>query len=75
MVAAIFRLRPRLSTSASWRMPLYPLPPLVFMLVMALFLLAAIVANPLDSLVGVGLTLLGVPVYRVLARRRDGAVA
>jgi len=71
MVASIFRLRPRLSSAGQWRLPFYPWPPLIFMLVMSLFLIAALVFNPLDSLIGVGLTLLGVPVYRMLARRRD----
>jgi len=73
MVASVFRLRPRLSGANSWRMPLYPGLPLVFIGVMLLFLVAAIVFNPLDSLAGVALTLVGVPVYRALARRRDGA--
>ena len=66
MVSSIFRLRPRLSGADSWRLPLYPVLPAVFIAVMVLFLLAAIVFNPLDSLVGVGLTLLGIPVYRAL---------
>ncbi len=67
MVSTIFRLRPRLSTEAHWRMPLFPLLPLVFMSVMSVFLIAAIVFNPLDSVIGVALTLLGIPVYRALA--------
>lgn len=71
MVASIFRLRLRLSTGGQWRLPLYPWPPLLFMLVMSLFLVVALIFNPLDSLIGVGLTLAGVPVYRMLARRRN----
>ena len=66
MVSTIFRLRPRLSTRDHWRMPLYPLLPLVFMTVMFLFLITAIVFNPLESLIGVALTLAGIPVYRAL---------
>jgi len=66
MVASVFRLRPRLSRPGSWRVPLYPLPPLIFIVVMSLFLLAALLYNPVDSLIGVALTLAGVPVYRAL---------
>ena len=69
MVASIFRLRPRLSTPASYRLPGYPLVPAVFIVVMGLFLLTAIWFNPLDSLIGVGLTVAGAPVYRVLRNR------
>jgi APA family basic amino acid/polyamine antiporter len=69
MVASIFRLRPRLSTPDSYRLPGYPLVPAVFIVVMGLFLLTAIWFNPLDSLIGVGLTLAGAPVYRVLRNR------
>ncbi|MCH8337065.1 MAG: hypothetical protein IIC61_14410 [Proteobacteria bacterium] len=42
--------------------------PVVFISVMALFLIAAIVYNPIDSLIGVALTLAGVPVYRALMK-------
>jgi len=68
MVSTIFRLRPRLSGAGAWRMPLFPLLPVVFISVMALFLIAAIVYNPIDSLIGVALTLAGVPVYRALMK-------
>jgi APA family basic amino acid/polyamine antiporter len=73
MVSSIFRLRPRLSGPDSWRMPLFPLLPVVFIAVMVLFLIAAIVYNPLDSLMGVALTLMGVPVYRILMKNAPGA--
>ena len=45
----------------------------LFIFVMSLFLLAALVYNPLDSLIGVALTLAGAPVYRVLSRRQGDA--
>jgi APA family basic amino acid/polyamine antiporter len=69
MVSSIFRLRPKLSGPTSWRMPLFPLLPLLFVAVMSLFLVAALVYNPIDSLIGVALTLAGMPVYRALAKR------
>jgi len=73
MVASVFRLRPRLSGPDAWRMPFFPLMPVVFIGVMLLFLAATIFFNPRDSLAGVALTLAGVPVYRMLARRRGSA--
>jgi APA family basic amino acid/polyamine antiporter len=69
MVSSIFRLRPKLSGPTSWRMPFFPLLPLLFIGVMSMFLIAAMIANPLDSLIGVALTLVGVPVYMALARQ------
>ncbi len=68
MVASIFRLRRRFGQSNTYRMPVYPLLPLIFILVMSAFLIAALIFNPVDSLIGIALTLAGVPVYRVLAR-------
>jgi APA family basic amino acid/polyamine antiporter len=50
-------------------MPFFPLLPLLFIGVMSMFLIAAMIANPLDSLIGVALTLAGVPVYMALAKQ------
>ena len=69
MVSSIFVLRPRLSGPDSWRLPGYPVVPGIFIFVMSLFLLAALIYNPVDSLIGVCLTLLGAPVYWALTRR------
>jgi amino acid transporter len=70
MVAAVFRLRKHAGdTPDAYRTPGYPLVPAIYVLVLALFLLAAIVYNPLDTLIGIGLTATGLPVYRwVIAR-------
>ena len=68
MVSSIFVLRPRLSKPDSFRLPAYPLVPAIFIVVMFLFLVAALIYNPLDSLIGVALTLAGAPVYAMLAR-------
>jgi APA family basic amino acid/polyamine antiporter len=72
MVSSLFRLRPRLSGAGSFRLPGYPFVPAVFIFVMGLFLLTALFYNPLDSLIGIGLTLAGAPVYRVLRRQGSG---
>lgn len=74
MVSTIFRLRPRLSQPDSFRLPGYPLVPVVFIVVMTIFMFAALIFNPLDSLIGIALTLAGAPVYRVLAKNRTEQV-
>jgi APA family basic amino acid/polyamine antiporter len=68
MVSSIFRLRKRLATEVSFRVPGYPVVPGIFIFVMSLFLIAALVYNPLDSIIGIALTLAGAPVYRMLAK-------
>jgi hypothetical protein len=40
------------------------------MFVMSLFMLVALFYNPIDSLIGIALTLAGAPVYRVLMRNQ-----
>ncbi len=70
MVSSIFRLRKRLSSPGTFRLPGYPIVPAIFIFVMTLFLIAALIYNPLDSLIGIALTLAGAPVYYVLTRRR-----
>ena len=69
MVSSIFILRPRLSRPDSFRLPAFPLVPAIFIVVMFLFMVAALIYNPLDSLIGVALTLAGAPVYAILARQ------
>jgi len=75
MVASIFRLRHRLGQANTYHMPVYPLLPLIFILVMSAFLIAAIYYNPIDSLIGVGLTVSGVPVYLLLRKQPDKRVS
>ena len=68
MVAAIFRLRKRDGAPLGYRTPGYPLTPLVYIVVMAGFLISAIVYRPVDTLIGVALAATGVPVYRALLK-------
>ncbi len=68
MVAAIFRLRPRSAQDTGYRTPGYPWTPLVYIVVMAGFLVSAVVYRPVETLIGVGLTATGVPVYLWLSR-------
>lgn len=73
MVSSIFRLRRNRSTPSSFRIPGYATVPGIFIFVMTLFLIAALIYNPLDSMIGIVLTLAGAPVYIMLARRNQGA--
>ena len=66
MVAAIFRLRRRHGPPVGYRTPGYPVTPIVFIVVMAGFLISAIRFQPVDTLIGVALAATGVPVYRRL---------
>ncbi len=64
MVAAIFRLRQRHGPPQGYRTPGYPVTPIVFIVVMAAFLISAVLYQPVDTLIGVVLAATGVPVYR-----------
>jgi APA family basic amino acid/polyamine antiporter len=69
MVAAVFRLRKRsLASSDQYLTPGYPFVPLVFIVVMSLLLVSAIVFNPRDTMIGVALTALAIPVYLWIRR-------
>jgi APA family basic amino acid/polyamine antiporter len=66
MVVSVFRLRKRgiRSPEASrYLTPGYPLVPLLFVLVMSLLLMNAIAFNPRETLIGIAMTALGIPVY------------
>lgn len=70
MVSSIFRLRPRLSKPGMFRLPLYPFIPALYIFVTLGFIVVALIYNPLDSLIGVVLTLAGAPVFFLLQRSR-----
>jgi amino acid transporter len=64
LVASVFRLRRRLGpVPGGYRTPGYPVVPAVYILVLALLLVSAIAYNPLDTLIGIGMTATGLPVY------------
>jgi basic amino acid/polyamine antiporter, APA family len=69
-VASIFVLRRSRGRLTTYRTPGYPLTPFVFLLLLSalLFLLAS--GNPKQAFLGVGVVLLGVPVYYLVFRKK-----
>jgi APA family basic amino acid/polyamine antiporter len=69
-VFGIFLLRRRGTLPGEYSTPGYPITPIVFLILLAvmLFLLAA--GQPTQSFLGVGVVLLGVPVYYLLFRKK-----
>jgi APA family basic amino acid/polyamine antiporter len=72
-VAGVFVLRRRRGRLTTYRTPGYPLTPIFFLLVAGamLFLLAA--GNPREAFLGVGVVLLGVPVYYLIFQKKVGS--
>lgn len=68
MVGAIFRLRARTSPAAAYRTPGYPLTPLIFMVVMAGFVLSAVAYRPAEPLIGMAMGATGGVVYWAMRR-------
>ena len=68
-VAGVFVLRLRESSlERPYRMPLYPIPPLIFLAVTGWTLAYITVARPMESLAGLGIIGLGVVCYFVVRR-------
>ena len=70
MVSTVFLLRPRFASDETFRTPGYPVVPVIFIVFMFAFLVSALIYTPLESLIGIGLTLAGVPAYLLLRRHR-----
>jgi amino acid transporter len=70
---ALFVLRRRGLPPTSYRVPLYPLTPLIFCASAAYMLHASLAYTGAGALVGVGVLALGVPVWIFLRRRQRGA--
>jgi APA family basic amino acid/polyamine antiporter len=67
-VAGVIVLRIRLPHLARpFRTPVFPLTPLLFVLASAVVVVSTIVSQPRNALAGVGLILLGIPVYFALS--------
>ena len=68
-VAAIFIFRRRRIETNAYRTPIYPLTPLFFLVITAVLLFLLASNNPKQAFLGVGVVLLGVPVYQLLFRK------
>jgi len=70
MVASVFRFRRRPDSGESaYRTPGYPVVPVVYILVLALFLLSAVFYNPFDTFIGIAMTATAIPVYLRIEKR------
>ena len=69
-VVAIFKLRWH-SLSVDYQTPGYPLTPVVFLLLVITMLVLLALNDPRQSFLGVGVVLLGLPIYYLVFRRRE----
>ena len=69
-VFGIFILRRRkMSSKEGYRVPLYPVVPAIGVAGGAFILVSTLIDSPIRSLIGIGITLVGIPVYEILCRR------
>ena len=69
MVLGLFKLRRRSDYSPSYRVWGYPILPGLFILVSVFIAANQIVSKPRDSIIGLGVVALGLPVYYLWAKR------
>ena len=70
-VVGVFLLRKRgLSDKKNYRVPLYPVTPIVGIAGSVYILVSTVIGDPLRSLLGLGVTLLGIPVYYWLKKKK-----
>ena len=70
MAAGLFVLRRRPDYRPAWRIWGYPVVPALFVLASIVIVVVQVLAEPKDSAVGLGLVLLGLPVYVLWSRPR-----
>lgn len=71
VMLAVLVLRRKLATAPRpYRLPGYPLVPLIFLLVMVWIVVSALIRNPKESIATVLLILLGLPLYPLFRGRR-----
>ncbi len=70
-VFGLFLLRRRSQPKkGTYRVPLYPLTPAVGIAGGVYILVSTVLGDPVRSLIGIGITLLGVPIYALMMRRQ-----
>ncbi|HBB97192.1 MAG TPA: hypothetical protein DC054_17580 [Blastocatellia bacterium] len=72
-VAALFVLRHKAPDAGGYRTPLYPLTPIIFLILIALLLFLMGGHNPRQAIMGVGVVALGLPVYYLFFRGQRGS--
>jgi len=71
MAAGLIRLRARPGYRPGYRIPGYPIVPIVFIAASAVVVVTQVLASPFDSAWGLGLVIAGLPVYGVWSRPRS----
>jgi basic amino acid/polyamine antiporter, APA family len=72
-ILAVFVVRRRSHAAPDYRTPGYPLTPLFFLISTAGLLVLLILDDPTRATVGVGVVLLGLPVFHLIGQRRRSA--
>lgn len=73
-VFGVFILRRKgLSVEGGYKVPLYPITPIIGMIGGAYILASTVISSPIRSLVGIAITLAGLPVFYWLNRRQGNA--
>ncbi len=68
--SAVIVLRRRHGSDTPYRMPWYPVPPIIFLLLIAVLLLLLAGHSPLQAALGAGIVALGIPIYLLVFRGR-----
>jgi APA family basic amino acid/polyamine antiporter len=69
MAWGLMRLRRRADYRPAYRVPAYPFVPLLFIVVSLVIVVTQVMASPANSAIGLGLVLVGLPIYFVWSRR------
>ena len=71
MAAGLMRLRARPAYAPAYRVPGYPIVPIVFIVASVVIAVMQMLASPRESLVGLAIVIAGLPVYGVWSRPRS----
>lgn len=71
-VFGLFLLRRRApKKEGTYRVPLYPVTPIIGIAGGAYILVSTVIGDPVRSLIGIGITLIGFPIYALMTRRQS----
>lgn len=69
-VLGVFLLRRKFpAAEGQYRVPLYPITPLIGVVGGGYILVSTIISNPVQSFIGIGITLIGLPIYFFMNRK------